>query len=62
MNTKTYKREAAAVLMAFLGCMFVWGVYEDRAYQAAQYLTLPIFTFFSLAFGIDAYARQLKGS
>ena len=55
---KTYKRETAAAMFAFLGGMFVWGVYQPAAMQAAQFLTLPIFTFGGAAFALDAVFKQ----
>ncbi len=55
---KTYKREAAAIQLVFLGALFVWGVTEPAAAQAAQFLTLPIFTFAGGAFAMDAIFKQ----
>lgn len=60
MSTKTYKREMAIGLFLFLGAFFVWGVYEPEAVRAAEFLTLPIFTFGAGAFAIDAVFRQGK--
>ena len=57
---KTFKREVAVVMLGFLGVMFVWGVSTDTAAQAARFLTLPIFTFAGGAFGLDAWAKQLR--
>lgn len=59
MTPKTYKREAAAVMLLFLSVLFVWGVWEPRAAEAAQYLTTPVFLFAGAAFGVDAYAKQV---
>ena len=58
---KTFKREVAAVMLGFLGAMFVWGVPSEAAGQAARFLTLPVFTFAGGAFGLDAWAKQLRG-
>jgi len=58
---KTYKRETAAALLAYLGVMFVWGVFRGEAMEAARYLTLPVFTFAGAAFGFDAWAKQMGG-
>lgn len=61
MNPKTYKREVASVMLVFLGGMFIWGVYSPGAQQAAEFLTLPIFTFVAGAFAIDAVFKQGPG-
>jgi hypothetical protein len=55
---KTYKREVAIAMFTFLGGMFVWGVYRTEAMQAAQFLTLPVFTFGGAAFALDAVFKQ----
>lgn len=47
------------MLLYLLG-LFLWGVFEPRADQAARFLTLPIFTFAAGAFGLDALAKQLR--
>lgn len=57
---KTYKREIATVMVAFLGAFFVWGVFRAEAGEAARYLTLPVFAFAGGAFGLDAMAKQLQ--
>lgn len=59
MTPKTYKREAAIVMLLFLAGLFLWGIWEPRAGDAAQYLTTPIFLFAGAAFGVDAYAKQV---
>lgn len=60
METKTYKREVAGVLLLFLMGMFVWAVGDDtgRAMQIAEFLTLPIFTFAGGAFALDSVFKQ----
>jgi hypothetical protein len=58
MNPKTYKREVAGSMLVFLGSLFVWGVGNAEAAQAARFLTLPIFTFAGGAFAIDAVFKQ----
>lgn len=58
---KTYKREFAAILMAFWAGMTVWGVYDVRAEAAASAMFFPLLAFNFGAFGLDAYAKQLKG-
>jgi len=57
---KTYKREVAGVLMLFLMGFFVWGVWDPRAQQAAEFLTLPVFTFAGGAFALDSVFKQGK--
>lgn len=58
MRDKTFKREMAVVQFIFLGGLFVWGVKEPAAMQAAQFLTLPVFTFGGAAFAMDAVFKQ----
>lgn len=58
---KTYKREVTTASLLFLFGMFVWGVFEPSALDAAKYLTLPIFTIWGGAFGMDAYSKQIMG-
>jgi len=58
---KTYKREVAGAMLVFLGVMFVWGVWNEVAMEAARYLTLPIFTFNAGAFAIDAVFKNGPG-
>ena len=55
---KTYKRELAVILLVFLGALFVAGLFMPEAAQAAQFLTLPIFTFTGGAFALDAVFKQ----
>lgn len=57
---KTYKREVAMTLLCFLGAMFITSLWFTEATQVAEYLTTPIFLFVSVAFGMDAYAKQVK--
>lgn len=52
---KTYKREVSMIMLAFLASLFLWGDQE-----AARFLTMPIFMFAGAAFGLDAYAKQIK--
>lgn len=58
MKEKTYKREVALGLISILGGLFVWGVFEPEAMRAAEFLTLPIFTFAGGAFALDATFKQ----
>ena len=55
---KTYKREVACGMLLFLAALFGVGIYEEPAMQAAEFLTLPVFTFSSGAFAIDAVFKQ----
>jgi hypothetical protein len=55
---KTYKREVAGALLAGLGGLFIWGVFNAEAADAARFLTIPVFTFAAGAFGLDALAKQ----
>jgi len=57
---KTYKRETAWILTAFLCGLFVWGAWEPRAMQAAEFLTWPVFALLGGALGMDAYAKQIQ--
>lgn len=57
---KTYKRELAAAMLAFLGGLVIWGVFDPGAADAARFLTLPVFTFAGGAFGLDAMSKQLR--
>jgi len=61
MTEKTYKREVAISMLMFLGGLFVWGIWTPEAMQAAEFLTLPIFTFAAGAFAIDAVFKQGPG-
>ncbi len=56
---KTYKREVASIMLAFLAIMYVWGVYNPSSLQVAEYLTTPVFLFVAGAFGMDAYSKQV---
>lgn len=56
---KTFKRETAGVMLLFLGGLFITGIIgNEQAARAAEFLTLPIFTFAAGAFGIDAFLKQ----
>ena len=57
---KTFKRETAVCMLAFLAGFFIWGVWVETAREAARFLTLPIFTFAGGAFGLDAWAKQVR--
>ena len=57
---KTYKREVASAMLVFLGVLFCLGLFHPEAVQAAEFLTTPVFLFTAAAFGVDAYAKQVK--
>lgn len=55
---KTYKREVSIFMLIWLAGMVIWGIWEPQAYQAAEFFTLPIFTFAGGAFALDAAFKQ----
>lgn len=57
---KTYKREAACVMLAFLAGLCVYGLWsgDNAALEWAKLLTAPIFLFAGGAFGLDVVAKQ----
>lgn len=57
---KTYKREVAIAMLAFIGVFHVLGMWWPEAVQVAEYLTTPVFIFAGAAFGMDAYVKQVK--
>ena len=57
-NPKTYKREVGGVLLLALMLLHLWGVFKPEAGEAAEFLTLPIFTFAGAAFGLDAFLKN----
>ena len=61
-SVKTYKREAACAALLFLAglTMAAIGYPDSLAWEAAKHFTVPIFTFAGMAFGLDAYAKQIK--
>lgn len=60
---KTFKREVAVGMLLFLAGLTLAGIgYPDTlAWEAAKHFTMPIFTYAGLAFGIDSYAKQVRG-
>jgi len=59
-RSKTYKRETAGVMLAFLGGMFVWGVAGNAdAMATAESLKMPLLLWAGGAFGMDAWSKQL---
>ena len=60
MAEKTYKREVAiAMLFAVFG-LAIAGVWEQGAADAAKMLSWPVFMFAGAAFGLDAFAKQIR--
>lgn len=59
MKEKTYKREVALVMIAFLFVLFIVSIWKPEVVGIAEYLTTPIFLFATAAFGADAYAKQV---
>ena len=59
---KTYKRELAVALQVVLDAFFVGALRSDRAFEEAQYLTMPVFLLAATAFGMDSFAKQIKGA
>jgi len=60
---KTYKRELAVAMLLALSCLFAFGIVSnDRAFDAAKFLTTPIFAFAGGAFALDAKFKQGRGS
>lgn len=57
---KTYKREIAAGMLAIYFILLIAGVWKPEAAAAAEALKYTVFTFAGLAFGMDAYSKQVK--
>jgi len=57
-RAKTYKRETAGVMLAFLGGLAIWGIWDPQAWQEATFFTVPVFTFAGGAYALDAYFKQ----
>lgn len=57
--SKTYKREVASVLLVFVMLLTVWGIWEPAAAEAARSLKVEVFAFAALAFGLDAWRKQI---
>lgn len=58
MTEKTYKREVAIAMLTFLGGMYVWGVYDEVAFEAAKFITFPVFGWSGAAFALDWKHKQ----
>lgn len=60
MREKTYKREVAFGLLAIFVGLTIAGMWVPEAVTAAESLKHETFAFAALAFGIDAYAKQVR--
>ena len=57
---KTYKRETAHAMLAVYFGLLIAGVWSEAAAEQAAALCPYAFTFAGLAFGMDAYSKQIK--
>ena len=57
---KTYKREVAAVGLAYWASMNTLGIWFPEALEAAESSKVVIWTFAGGAFALDAGAKQLS--
>jgi len=57
---KTYKRETALVVLATWFIMWAVGAVHVGAAEQAEAIKAYVFTFAGLAFGMDAYAKQVR--
>lgn len=55
---KTYKREVATCMLLFLAALWVWGISNEVAFEAAKFLTFPIMGWSGAAFALDWQAKQ----
>ena len=56
---KTYKREVAGGLIAFVVGLTFAGIWYPAAGEAAESLKWETFSFAALAFGLDAWGKQI---
>lgn len=63
LKPKTYKRELACAMLAALIVGWVWALLAARpdAYSELRFLTPFVFIFLGGAYGVDAYAKQIRG-
>ena len=61
MKKKTYKREVAGVMLLAVFGLAGAGLFFENAKPILETLVYPVFTFAGLAWGFDAYAKQVKG-
>ncbi|WP_065324354.1 hypothetical protein [Tritonibacter mobilis] len=57
---KTYKREFAAFMVITTMACFVAGFWHPYFKEVAELLLVPSFTMSGAAFGLDAFAKQVK--
>jgi hypothetical protein len=59
---KTYKRELAVALLVALAVLVgIWvGLHNEQAGRAVEALVLPIMGFVTMAFGADAFSKQIR--
>jgi hypothetical protein len=57
-DTKTYKREAATLILLYYFTMLTLSLWFPETGEAAESIKIPAFTFAAGAFGLDAVAKQ----
>lgn len=60
VKQKTYKREVASVLLAVVIGLVLAGLKYPEAAMAAESLKFEVFSFAALAFGMDAWSKQIR--
>lgn len=55
---KTYKREAAGLILLYYFTMLTVGIWSPEALAAAESVKIPAFTFATGAFALDVGAKQ----
>ena len=61
MGVKTYKREVAVVMLTtFYGFCVIAALGDAQALDVARILSVPTHLAVGGAFGLDAYARQVR--
>lgn len=59
VREKTYKRELAIVMLAVFFGLTGAGIWFPQAGEAAASIKFEVFSFAALAFGMDAYSKQV---
>ena len=57
---KTYKREVACVMLVLTFGLAIGGAWEPQAMAVAEIMVWPVFMFAGAAFGLDAFAKQIR--
>ncbi len=57
---KTYKREIAGAMLVAVFGFGVAGIWYTEAQNVMEHLSVPVFMFAGVAFGMDSYAKQVK--